>query len=87
MSTIRVASLTARLLVQHAETKTAFANGALPNVTQISPFTIRVALDGRAQDLVYPLPVAGSQKKTRLARKSSYIEVRLHLDTPAFTTR
>ncbi|OJT13568.1 hypothetical protein TRAPUB_9884 [Trametes pubescens] len=75
VKTHSVASLTARLEVQDADSKTTFANGALPIVTQPSPFTIRVALGGRAQDLVYPLPVIGGQQKMRLARKSLYIEV------------
>ncbi|KAI0818478.1 hypothetical protein BC628DRAFT_1424076 [Trametes gibbosa] len=70
-----VASLTARLQVQNAESKASFARGALPIVTQPSPFTVRVAWGGLAQDLVYPLPVIGGQQKVRLARKSSYIEV------------
>ncbi|KAH9846882.1 hypothetical protein C2E23DRAFT_539520 [Lenzites betulinus] len=70
-----VASLTARLLVEDTDAKATFAQGALPVVTQPSPFSMRVALGGRVQDLVYPLPVVGAQQKVRLARKSSYIEV------------
>ncbi|KAL1946437.1 hypothetical protein VTO73DRAFT_15564 [Trametes versicolor] len=75
VKTDSVASLTARLEVQDADSKTTFANGALPIVTQPSPFTIRVALGSCAQDLIYPLPVIGDRQKLRLARKSLYIEV------------
>ncbi|KAI1783285.1 hypothetical protein LXA43DRAFT_1067771, partial [Ganoderma leucocontextum] len=34
-----------------------------------------VVLDGRTHTLAYPVPIVGSQRKLRLARKSSYIEV------------
>ncbi|EED84255.1 predicted protein [Postia placenta Mad-698-R] len=48
---------------------------ALPTVKQVSPSTMRLILDGRVQDVMYPFPVIGGQNKLRLARKSLYIEV------------
>lgn len=72
-----VATLTARLLVENAKAKAAFSGDtrASPIITQTSPCTMRVALGSQVQHLVYPTPIAGSQHKARLARKSSYIEV------------
>ncbi|KAI1792267.1 hypothetical protein LXA43DRAFT_1060810 [Ganoderma leucocontextum] len=70
-----VASVTAKLEITNTTIKTAFAEGAVPTVSQCSPCVIRVVLGGRTQTLAYPVPIAGSQRKVRLARKSSYIEV------------
>ncbi|KAI0739277.1 hypothetical protein C8Q80DRAFT_1222392 [Daedaleopsis nitida] len=62
----RVTLLTARIEVEDGQAKSAFANGATPSIVQTSACV----------DLAFPLPVIGSQRKVRLARKSSYIEVR-----------
>ncbi|KAI9056340.1 hypothetical protein FKP32DRAFT_1454041 [Trametes sanguinea] len=70
-----VVSLTARLDLRDADSKAKLASGAFPTVTQPSPYTMRVSFGTRAQHLLYPLPIIGAQQKTRLARKSSYIEV------------
>ncbi|EIW55422.1 uncharacterized protein TRAVEDRAFT_131337 [Trametes versicolor FP-101664 SS1] len=75
VTTNRVASLTARVQVEDMESKATLSNGGFPTVGQASPFRMRVTLGGHSQDLVCPLPVIGSQHRTRLARKSSYIEV------------
>lgn len=72
----RVASLTARLEVESIQGKEALTHGAVPTIIQISPFAVRILLGKCGQDLMYPLPVAGSRHKLRIARKSSYIEVR-----------
>ncbi|KAI1792264.1 hypothetical protein LXA43DRAFT_1133680 [Ganoderma leucocontextum] len=73
----RVASLTARLDVENAQAKAIIAGDAMPHVSlsQMSPCTVQVVLDGLTQTLVYPLPIVGSQRKLRIVRKSSYIEV------------
>ena len=70
-----VAALTARLEVTNTTVQAAFAEGAMPDVLQCSPCTIQVVLGGYTQKLVFPVPIVGSQRKLRLARKSSYIEV------------
>jgi hypothetical protein len=70
-----VASLTSRVSVQDAEVVRLFGSGAMPQVVQVSPCVMRIAVGSRKQDLVYPFPVIGSQNKLRLARKSLYMEV------------
>ena len=71
----QVTSLTAKLEITNAACQTAFARGAMPNISQCSPCAIQVVLGDHTQTLVYPVPIVGSQRKLRLARKSSYIEV------------
>ncbi|KAM5543898.1 hypothetical protein V8D89_002515 [Ganoderma adspersum] len=70
-----VVSLTAKLEIMNTTVQAAFAKGAMPDVSQCSPCAIQVVLGGHVQKLAYPLPIVGSQRKLRLARKSSYIEV------------
>ncbi|PIL27068.1 hypothetical protein GSI_10207 [Ganoderma sinense ZZ0214-1] len=71
----KVASLTAKIEITDVTAKTAFAGGAMPSVSQCSPCTVEVVLGGRTQTIAFPVPIVGSQRKLRLARKSSYIEV------------
>ncbi|KAI1792278.1 hypothetical protein LXA43DRAFT_1133807 [Ganoderma leucocontextum] len=71
----RVASLTAKLEITNTTAQTAFAGGAMPSISQCTPCAVQVVLGGRTQTLAYPMPIVGSQRKVRLARKSSYIEV------------
>ena len=77
----QVASLTAKLEITNTTAQAAFAEGVMPDISQCSPCAIHVVLGGRTQTLVYPLPIVGSRRKLRLARKSSYVEVnqRLHV--------
>jgi hypothetical protein len=70
-----VASLTCRVSVEDEEVKRIFGSGGTPQITQVSPCVMRIAIGGCMQDIVYPFPVMGSHNKTRLARKSLYIEV------------
>ncbi|PIL27077.1 hypothetical protein GSI_10216 [Ganoderma sinense ZZ0214-1] len=71
----KIESLTARLEITDASAKAAFAEGIMPIVSQCSPCTVQVVLGGRTHTLAYPVPIVGSRRKLRLARKSSYIEV------------
>ena len=71
----RIAFLTARLDVEDAEAKASLAGEATPAVSQVSPCAVQVVLGALKQTLVYPLPIAGSQRKVRVAPKSAYIEV------------
>ncbi|KAM5543897.1 hypothetical protein V8D89_002514 [Ganoderma adspersum] len=71
----QVASLTAKLEIMDVAVQAAFAGGAIPSIRQCSPCAVEVVLGGRTQTLAYPVPIVGSQRKLRLARKSSYIEV------------
>lgn len=72
----RVTSLTAKLDVTNTTAHAAFAGGAMPAISQCSPCAIQVILGGLTQTLAFPMPIVGSRRKLRLARKSSYIEVR-----------
>jgi hypothetical protein len=47
----------------------------MPEIEQVSACVVKIALGGRAQRVVFPFPVVGSQHRLRLARKSRYIEV------------
>ncbi|PIL27082.1 hypothetical protein GSI_10221 [Ganoderma sinense ZZ0214-1] len=78
----RVTSLTARLDIEDAEAKGSVEEGATPHISQVSPCAMRVAFGSLAQTLVYPLPVVGSQRRVRIARKSSYIEVVVPVGIP-----
>ncbi|KAK7031403.1 hypothetical protein R3P38DRAFT_2923366 [Favolaschia claudopus] len=42
---------------------------------QMSPCAIRVRIDGREKDLVYPFPIDGSKTKVKIARTSGWIEL------------
>lgn len=70
-----VKTLTARLQVDDHRAKAALGTGATPQVTHISPCSIQVQLGRRTQRIWFPLPVAQSQPRVRIARKSSYLEV------------
>ncbi|TBU40602.1 hypothetical protein BD309DRAFT_967143 [Dichomitus squalens] len=78
----RIASLTARLDVEDVQAKEQFAKGAMPTVTQSSPCAMQVVIGGLTQTLLYPIPIVGSERKVRLARKSSYIEVAVPVAIP-----
>ncbi|KAI0332915.1 hypothetical protein GY45DRAFT_1320539 [Cubamyces sp. BRFM 1775] len=77
-----VLSLTAKLGLEDLALKKVLAEGAFPTVSQSSPFTMRVSLGEHTIALFYPLPVVGDKQKTRLARKSSYIEVVVPIAMP-----
>jgi hypothetical protein len=71
-----VTNLTIKFTVTDAKVIRRFQGGDTPKVLQISPCVMRVSIDRRAQDLLYPFPIMGRQHKIRVARKSLYIEVR-----------
>ncbi|KAJ7083693.1 hypothetical protein B0H15DRAFT_911711 [Mycena belliarum] len=70
-----VSRLTSVVQVQNNEAKALFGSGVMPTISQVSPCVMRLVVGGHAQNVVYPIPVIGSQNMLRLARKSSYIEV------------
>jgi hypothetical protein len=70
-----VVSLISRISVDNAEVNGIFTSGAIPQVTQISPCTLNLAVGQHTQNIMYPFPVIGSQYRLRVARKSLYIEV------------
>jgi hypothetical protein len=70
-----VVALTCRVSVDNEQVKGLFTSGAVPQVSQISPCTLKLAVGQHVQTVIYPFSVIGSQYKLRLARKSLYIEV------------
>ncbi|KDR75856.1 hypothetical protein GALMADRAFT_122208 [Galerina marginata CBS 339.88] len=73
-----IASLTARVSITDEKSVQVFSSDGskvVPQISQLSPCTIRISLGDRFQDITYPFPVVGSAQRLRLARKSRYIEV------------
>ncbi|KAJ7139017.1 hypothetical protein C8R44DRAFT_837632 [Mycena epipterygia] len=70
-----VSRLTAFVNVQTVEAKNLFSSGAMPEISQVSPCVMKLAIGKHAQNVIYPVPVIGSQNKLRFARNSSYIEI------------
>jgi hypothetical protein len=70
-----VVSLTSRVSVDNEQVKGLFTSGTVPQISQISPCTLNLAVGQHVQTVIYPFSVVGSQYKLRVARKSLYIEV------------
>ncbi|KZV65492.1 hypothetical protein PENSPDRAFT_586778 [Peniophora sp. CONT] len=68
-------SMTCKVNVSDARATQTFQGGTSPRIEQLAPCTMRLALGGRSQDIVFPFPVNGAKNKLRLARTSLYIEV------------
>lgn len=65
-----------RLDVTAPRAKDALTNKASVEIKQLTPFCVEVVIGNQHRyPLYYPIPVDGSRSKTRVARKSSYIEV------------
>ncbi len=76
----KVAFLTGRANIQDVNAKTSLANGAAVAVNQISPRVVQISIGSHLQNIVYPFPVNSANSKTRIARKSSYVEVSAHVN-------
>ena len=50
-----------------------------PDAVQVNPCTMRVTVGETSKNLVYPYPIDGTRSKTRIARKSRWIEVNGHI--------
>jgi hypothetical protein len=71
----RVTCLTGRANIQDMKVKASLANGATVSVSQISPRVVQVSIGSHSQNIVYPFSIDSTGSKTRIARKSSYVEV------------
>lgn len=73
----QVASLQSHTQLQEGlEESKALRNGAPVSVTASSPCTVLLQVKGSAhRRLVFPFPIHGQSSKTRIARKSSWIDV------------
>ncbi|KAJ7237440.1 hypothetical protein B0H12DRAFT_1138805 [Mycena haematopus] len=77
-----ISRLTSVVHVEDTEAKKLFGSGTTPEISQVSPCVMKLAIGKHAQNVVYPIPIMGSQNKLRLARKSSYIEVIVPISGP-----
>ncbi|KAF8628196.1 hypothetical protein AX15_004046 [Amanita polypyramis BW_CC] len=77
-----VSLLTGRANVVGAETKEALADKADVEICQVSPQTIRIAIGQHVQAIPYPFPIDSADSKTRIARKSAYVEVDVKVSGP-----
>ena len=77
LKTGQITALIGRLGILSESIKSSLGNGAIVETVQISPCTIVIAIgkSGPKFHLDFPVPVLKSRSKTRIARKSSYIEV------------
>ena len=77
LKTGQVTALIGRLDILLESIKSSLRNGAPVEIVQTSPCTISVAIGktGPNFHLLFPVPVQISRSRSRIARKSSYIEV------------
>jgi hypothetical protein len=68
-------TLTMRHVITAPDAQKSLSNLASVTTKPVSDSTIEVTFDGYRHLFINPLAVRGSQTKTRIARKSSYIEV------------
>ncbi len=71
----RVACLTGRANIQDMNAKASLANGTAVSISQISPRVVQITIGRHLQNIVYPFSIDSTDSKTRIARKSSYVEV------------
>ncbi|KAL8684234.1 MAG: hypothetical protein Q9224_006501, partial [Gallowayella concinna] len=72
------------VFAKESEEATALANGAAVNIVPIDLSTIRLKLGtSLSRTLVFPFPVQSSNSKTRIARKSAWVEVEAAIHTAA----
>ena len=74
-NTGRIASLVGRLADLSEDVKRELQSGSGVETVQTSPFRFTETLGSKPLTLDFPAPVKALQQKTRIARKSSYIEV------------
>jgi hypothetical protein len=82
--TARIVALTSQVDVLSEEAKSSLRGQAVVKATQISPCVIVVTIrpSGSQYRLHFPAPVLHSRSKTRIARKSSYMEVVAPIASP-----
>ena len=71
----KASTLTMRHVITAPNAKKSLSNLALVSTKPVSDSVLEVTFDGYKHVFVYPFPVCSSQYKTRIARKSFYIEV------------
>ena len=71
----KASSLTMRHVITAPNAQKSLSNMASVTMKPVSDSVLEMTFDGYKHLFIYPFPVHGSQSKTRIARKSSYIEV------------
>ena len=71
----KASTLTMRHVITAPNVQKSLSNLALVTTKPVSDCVLEVSFDGYKHDFIYPFPVRGDQSKTRIARKSFYIEV------------
>ena len=71
----KVALLTGRANIQDMNAKASLAKGAAVSLRQISPRVVQISIGSHLQNIVFPFSIDSTNSKTRIARKSSYVEV------------
>ena len=72
----KASTLTMRHVITAPNAQKSLSNLALVTTKPVSNSVLEVSFDGYKHVFTYPFPVRGNQSKTRIARKSFYIEVR-----------
>ena len=77
LKTSRIVALTGRLDFMSEEAKSALQDGVQIETIQVSPCIIAIVIgkSGFKYHIHFPAPVLRSRSKSRIARKSSYVEV------------
>ncbi|KAM6496295.1 hypothetical protein JOM56_009001 [Amanita muscaria] len=78
----RVAQLTGRIDIVDNEAKVAFEKKASVEIQQVSPQAMRVSFDKYRRIIPYPFPIDSTESKSRIARKSGYLEIDVKLAGP-----
>ncbi|KAF8341942.1 hypothetical protein F5887DRAFT_364133 [Amanita rubescens] len=79
----QAALLTGRANIEDLNGRAFLADGATVSVNQVSPLVIQVTVGSHSQTIVYPFPVDSTNCKTRIARKSSYVEIDVKISGPS----
>lgn len=79
-SAAKVSTLTVRTDISDLMAKTSLSQGASVVTQAIADNVIRVNIQDYKTIIVYPFPILNNQTKVRIARKSSYVEVRDHIN-------
>ncbi|KAL7941446.1 hypothetical protein V8C42DRAFT_180404 [Trichoderma barbatum] len=71
----RISSITGRLNIVSGPLKSALRGGCSVQSSALSPCTFAVTIDKANIHLCFPVPMIASSCKTRIARKSGYVEL------------
>jgi hypothetical protein len=83
----RITALTGRMDFLSERLKDSLRSGCAVGNTQTAPCDLAIALtDEHAHLMLFPVPVCGKNSKTRIARKSSYVEVEAPLRCDVWTS-